>query len=266
MRRNRNISSIISGGPSIDLISAVERFVYRNPIDQNESVCFSEIDDDLLRIALEASRISENTALHKVLSNLAYIYFYLQLYDDLDWTDEYTDFAKYATEMFQHMNIPVPSEFRRKSPEEIIAARDQHRNLFLSGLQFFVNSAFAHLWTRKGFLFDFNTRLAEKISPLLKHEYPALAKDGQLPRETYFPKWLVDMIMLRERGLCHYCNCIVASPSIANQSYDIDHMTPIANGGTNDPTNLVLSCPSCNNKKRAKYQMMPDTFFWPKIT
>ncbi|HCG6133607.1 TPA: HNH endonuclease [Vibrio parahaemolyticus] len=266
MRRNRNVSSAISGGPALELISAVERFVYRSPIDQNEEVLFEEINEDLLGYSLESIVISENTALHKVLSDLAYIQFYLYMYDDLDWVSDYSDFAEYAIEMFQHMNIAVPREFRRKSPEGIIAARDQFRDLFLSGLQFFVNSAFAHLWNRKGFLFDFNQRLAEKISPLLKSDYPQLEKDRQLPRATYFPKWVKDMIVHRERGLCHYCGCIVASPAIVNQSYDVDHMVPIASGGTNDPTNLVLSCPSCNNKKRAKFQMIPDTFAWPERT
>ncbi|MER0204117.1 MAG: HNH endonuclease [Nitrosomonas sp.] len=72
--------------------------------------------------------------------------------------------------------------------------------------------------------------------------------------------------MHRERGLCHYCGCIVALPSEPNQSYDIDHMIPVAKGGTNDPTNLVLSCPKCNNVKRAKIQGIPDTFAWPTRT
>ena len=69
----------------------------------------------------------------------------------------------------------------------------------------------------------------------------------------------------RERGICHYCQTIIISPAYTNQSYDIDHMIPIDKGGTNDPTNLVLSCPSCNNKKRANFISIPDTFAWPKV-
>jgi len=34
--------------------------------------------------------------------------------------------------------------------------------------------------------------------------------------------------------------------------YDIDHVIPISRGGTNDPSNLVLSCPHCNDRKGAK--------------
>lgn len=266
MRRSRNIRNIVSGGPAIDLISAVERFIYRTPLDENEANHFDELDEDLLQYALESKHISENTALHKVLSDLAYINFYLYLYDDLDWVGEYTDFSQYAIDMFKNMGISVPDEFYSTSDEEIIAARDLYRALFLSGLQFFVDSAFAQLWFRKSFLFDFNMRLAKKISPLLKSQYLDLEKDGRLPRAQHFNKWIKDLILNREGGLCHYCHSPVAIPSMVNQTYDIDHMVPIANGGTNDPTNLVLSCFKCNNKKRAKVQSVPDTFAWPKRT
>lgn len=52
MRRNRNISNIINGGPALDLVSAVERFVYRTPLDGNEAIHFEELDQDLLQYAL----------------------------------------------------------------------------------------------------------------------------------------------------------------------------------------------------------------------
>lgn len=29
-----------------------------------------------------------------------------------------------------------------------------------------------------------------------------------------------------------------------------DHVTPVEHGGTNDPTNIVAACRSCNSKKR----------------
>lgn len=54
MRRNKNMSNIISGGPALDLVSAVERFVYRTPVDRNEELHFEELDRDLLHYALDA--------------------------------------------------------------------------------------------------------------------------------------------------------------------------------------------------------------------
>ncbi|MEE1994021.1 HNH endonuclease signature motif containing protein [Pseudomonas syringae pv. syringae] len=261
MKRNRNVGGLVIGGPSNDLVSAVERLVYRRPIDENERVEFEFFD--LKQVALESVDISENTALHKVLGDIAYTNFYIYLYDDLDWVGEYSDFVNYVVEMFGHMQLVVPREFYRKTDEGIIDARDKYRQYFIGGLRVVVDSAFAQLWTRKQFLFDFNMRLAEEISPLLKSEYPILGKDGQLPRATYFPVWVDNLVIHRERGLCHYCGLPAALASLPNQTYDIDHMVPIAGGGTNDATNLVLSCPVCNNKKRASHQVVPDTFAWP---
>ncbi|MCV4270952.1 HNH endonuclease [Pseudomonas capsici] len=255
------MGGLVIGGPSNDLVSAVERFVYRRPIDESERVEFEFID--LKQVALESVDISETTALHKVLGDIAYTNFYIYLYDDLDWVGEYSDFVNYVVDMFGHMQLAVPREFYRKTDEGIVDARNKYRQYFIDGLRVIVDSAFAHLWNRKQFLFDFNMRLAEEISPLLKTEYPVLAKDGQLPRATYFPVWVDNLIIHRERGLCHYCGHPAALASLPNQTYDIDHMVPIARGGTNDATNLVLSCPACNNKKRANHQVVQDTFAWP---
>lgn len=167
--------------------------------------------------------------------------------------------------MFKDMNLSIPKEFNSKSETTLYKARDDYRKYYLSGLNHLVKSAFAHLWYRKAFLLDFNLLLADVVLDLEKSEYPQLENDGKIVRATYFPVWIKDLILHREHGLCHYCNCLVASSAIPNQEYDIDHMVPIAKGGTNDPTNLVLSCPRCNNKKRANIQRIPDGFSWPSI-
>ncbi|MBJ2099272.1 HNH endonuclease [Serratia ureilytica] len=266
MKGHRNTSHEITGGPTLELISMVERYVYRSPLCEDENLIFQEINQSLIDYALDAIDISPNTALHRVLDDLAYIRFYEYSYDDLDWINDESDFANYAITMFKHMNALVPTEFHKESPKDIMRAREKYRHSFLTGLNVFVNSAFAQLWFRKAFLFKFNELLAASISKLLKSDYPMLEQDGRIPRAKYFHKWIDQSIVRREGGLCHYCKNVVASPSLDNQNYDIDHMVPIAKGGTNDPTNLVLSCKKCNNKKGAKYIYKPDAFLWPKRT
>lgn len=50
--------------------------------------------------------------------------------------------------------------------------------------------------------------------------------------------------MLEDQGRrCAYCLCDIAS------LFHIDHKTPIVRGGTNDPENLHLTCPTCNLRK-----------------
>jgi hypothetical protein len=46
-------------------------------------------------------------------------------------------------------------------------------------------------------------------------------------------------------GHCWYC----CKPQIPFGDWEIDHMTPRAQGGTDDLYNLVLACKACNRKK-----------------
>jgi 5-methylcytosine-specific restriction endonuclease McrA len=34
--------------------------------------------------------------------------------------------------------------------------------------------------------------------------------------------------------------------------YHVDHLVPLAKGGHNNPSNLVIACPHCNDSKGAK--------------
>lgn len=50
------------------------------------------------------------------------------------------------------------------------------------------------------------------------------------------------MIKLKYQGKCGYCG---QTP----EKLQIDHVIPISGGGTNDETNLMPACFSCNNYK-----------------
>jgi 5-methylcytosine-specific restriction endonuclease McrA len=54
----------------------------------------------------------------------------------------------------------------------------------------------------------------------------------------------------RQSGKCFWCKAKLGK-------YHVDHVIPIAKGGSNDPSNIVISCPLCNTKKGAK---MPAEF------
>jgi RNase P subunit RPR2 len=41
-----------------------------------------------------------------------------------------------------------------------------------------------------------------------------------------------------------------------SQGYHIDHMMPLALGGSNDASNIQMLCPSCNRKKCAKHPLI----------
>lgn len=49
-----------------------------------------------------------------------------------------------------------------------------------------------------------------------------------------------------QHGLCWWCGKPVGD------EYHIDHVIPLKRGGTNDPRNIVISCPVCNLSKGVK--------------
>jgi 5-methylcytosine-specific restriction endonuclease McrA len=53
----------------------------------------------------------------------------------------------------------------------------------------------------------------------------------------------------RQNGNCHWCETPVGS------NFHIDHIIPLSKGGTNNPDNICVACPTCNNRKHC---MMPD--------
>ena len=52
-------------------------------------------------------------------------------------------------------------------------------------------------------------------------------------------------MMESQDHLCAYCEIPLFG------SYEVEHMTPLSRGGSNDWTNLCISCVSCNRRKQA---------------
>jgi 5-methylcytosine-specific restriction endonuclease McrA len=58
-------------------------------------------------------------------------------------------------------------------------------------------------------------------------------------------------IYSRQQGRCAYCRIEVGT------NYHVDHIQPLAKGGSNNPENLQICCASCNLRKSAK---LPEKF------
>jgi hypothetical protein len=56
----------------------------------------------------------------------------------------------------------------------------------------------------------------------------------------------IQVMYKNQKGKCWWCGTDLYG------IYDIDHRNPRANNGTDDPANLCLACPDCNNKKLDK--------------
>jgi 5-methylcytosine-specific restriction endonuclease McrA len=64
--------------------------------------------------------------------------------------------------------------------------------------------------------------------------------------EGSFSREDIELKYQEQSGCCKWCNVEL------NGKYNIDHVVPIAKGGTNYPDNLVLACEHCNKSKGAK--------------
>jgi 5-methylcytosine-specific restriction endonuclease McrA len=53
--------------------------------------------------------------------------------------------------------------------------------------------------------------------------------------------WLTQL----NRGICHYCR-----KKFAPKELTLDHVVPLARGGTSTPGNVVPACRACNTEKK----------------
>lgn len=60
----------------------------------------------------------------------------------------------------------------------------------------------------------------------------------------------VSRIVVLQNGKCAYCRCKISG------KFHVDHIMPLAKGGTNWPNNLQILCQPCNNKKSAKHPLV----------
>lgn len=64
-------------------------------------------------------------------------------------------------------------------------------------------------------------------------------------RSVLTPKTRAE-VLARDRWRCRYCGARVGEGAAR---YEIDHVVPVAHGGSSTPANLVTACRACNQTK-----------------
>ena len=84
------------------------------------------------------------------------------------------------------------------------------------------------------------------------HTDPArLKREREKARELRKTRWWLDQV---NRGLCHHCG-----KKFSPEKLTMDHLVPLARGGTSAKGNIVCSCRACNQDK--KLEMPVDSLF-----
>jgi 5-methylcytosine-specific restriction endonuclease McrA len=113
-----------------------------------------------------------------------------------------------------------------------------------------VPAAFHILYTDLRFLHQFQRIVAARVRTSKVADHPThLRRDGVLQRPQHWPGWLRKGVFHRDKGRCQECQRDLTGTVLIEGVMHIDHILPLAQGGTNDPTNLQLLCDECNLRK-----------------
>lgn len=94
--------------------------------------------------------------------------------------------------------------------------------------------------------------LIAKLHKDIDNLVEALQDESPTERE-YIPAALRKYVTERDRCTCFYCGRVgTRRHDHRKRTWNIDHLLPISRGGSNAPSNLVLSCESCNLSKNNK--------------
>lgn len=127
-----------------------------------------------------------------------------------------------------------------------------------------VNEAFTILFMNKNFLFKFNSQLSEAIRELKVTDYPKLLKKDGVIKRVDFPSWLKKGVTYRDKGRCQLCGTDLTRIFQNDNPENYDHIIPLELNGSNDPTNIQLTCEKCNKGKGARNKNYVNSFsaFW----
>ena len=128
-----------------------------------------------------------------------------------------------------------------------------------------VEETFTILYMDKGLLKEFNESISEIITEMKTDNYKMyLEKNGVVKQCTYLPKWLKNGLFFRDKGRCQICGKDLTCLLSTDNKINYDHIVPLDQGGSNDPSNFQLTCEICNTFKESRFtttkNLMP--LFW----
>jgi len=199
---------------------------------------------------------------HTIMVRMGILHIYIRdllvcgcLYDDIIENEPRYYWEKYHDEtLFQlfHHSISEAGTIPTDDCSDEIAFAESVNTFYCDYINDeWANHVFVVLYSNKDFLFRFSSEIARVVQTLKKDDYPQYLKsDGVVKRKT-FPKWLIKGVNARDRYHCQLCGKELSGGLYPTRE-NYDHIIPLELSGTNDATNIQLTCESCNKKKGAR--------------
>lgn len=215
-----------------DLLSFLQ---YNEPI---------ELTEDVIKMFLKPQKYSYLHQFIDTALSLSFDYESRKFADPNDWN------TMTSSILGLEINLDLFNSDTESGEEYKELIEDKIRNEVLPKI---TEEIFSILFCDKEFLFHFNLYFAERIKDIEDKTNNRLFNDkGYIHRVNYWPKWLEKGLFYRDKGRCSYCFKDISSLLNIENKLNIDHIIPLANGGTNDTSNCQILCETCNNEKREK--------------
>ena len=207
----------------------------------------SSLDQIMINQMLNPKRDSLLFSFSVSIINFDYEYYLKKCVSPGDWQSilEVFDSYKVSIPYYDKNSIEIDDEYFY---EYIFDLRGEYVDKLAHAI---AKEALEILFLNRILLKDFHVRVAKFLEEIDKEKYPKLFRhNGAVYRTTYWPKWLETALFHREQGRCTLCGEDLSKLIYMDAKPQIDHIVPLALGGTNDTTNFQLLCATCNANKR----------------